>query len=65
MSGLDSPPLPTELMYLWNEYCEIKKGSSDLTWESVKAYKELSGVNFSPWEVSIMMQLDIERRTNG
>lgn len=62
---MDAPVLDEELQYLWNEYCEIVKGCDRITWESLDSYQRLTGINLTPWESSIMIELDRMRKRNG
>lgn len=49
-------------MYLWNEYCRIRKGCSCVDWQVLDSYCERSGVNLSPWESELMLDIDLIRR---
>lgn len=65
MEGSEPPELPSEIAYIWNDYCQIIKGCERLTWSELRSYGKLTGINLTPWESSIMIELDMVRRTSG
>lgn len=61
----NKPELDIDLVYLWNKYVEVKQGCERLTFSEIAAYGQLTGYEFSPWEVDILIQIDSLRRENG
>jgi len=61
----DKPDLDDNLTYLWNDYCDIRKGCENISYLELQAYQNVSGNNLTPWEVSMMLELDLIRRQNG
>ncbi len=60
-----APELPDELAYLWELYADIKKGSDCVTWLDLDHYQNVTGSILSPWEASLMIDIDMVRRKHG
>lgn len=58
---LEPPPLPDELDYLWLQYTAIRKGCKRLTWREIDAYCRVTGCVLTPWETTLMLDLDLIR----
>lgn len=47
---------PAELDYLWECFCEVKRGKLDYT--ELRNWADLTGRDLSPKEVEIIMQIN-------
>lgn len=59
------PPLHDFLKYLWEIYLDILKGSDRVGYNEINNYREAVGVELTPWETSLIIDIDTERRSNG
>jgi hypothetical protein len=64
----DVPPLPIELAYLWEWFCEISQGISGngfgpalITWDVLATWALLMGNNPEPWECICIIRLSALR----
>lgn len=62
---LDSEPdIPGVVLDLWLWFWELDSGrqsgmsSNPLSWGDIKDWAELTGVNLTPWEVSVIKAMD-------
>jgi hypothetical protein len=61
---LETPPLPDELVYLWNYFCRLssrrRSGFSiePIGWQDLAAFIHLTGVRLAPWEIQLIEMLD-------
>ena len=46
-------------------YMDIKSGCKDLSLIELDAYQNISGVEFSPWEASTMLDIERLRKSHG
>jgi len=51
--------------YLWNEFCKIAKGSSEITYQAIDNYQNVTGVTLTPVEVELMIDVELIRRKHG
>lgn len=58
----DKPTLEPNLVYLWDLYITIKNGCDDLTYTVIASYMGLSGIDLTPWEVSILIDIEVLRK---
>lgn len=58
------PILSGEADYLWEMYTEIKGGCDKIGYIELDAYQRVTGDALEQWEAKLMIQLDLERRTN-
>lgn len=65
MEGVRSPELPLELVYLWEAYFDVKKGCDCIEWLDLDHYQNVTGSILSPWEASLMIDIDMVRRRHG
>lgn len=61
----ERPKLREECLYLWSLYIEIQKGSDSVGYLEIDAYKRLIGADLTPWQVSLMIEIDLIRRRHG
>lgn len=61
----DCPDIPFYIEHIWEWYWQIKKGiqpgfsgSPPLTWDGIKAWKELLNIQIRPIEVEILYEID-------
>ena len=54
---LEGPPLPDEVAYLWQWFCDMVGGES-LTHTEISAWSELNRIHLEPREVEVIRQLD-------
>lgn len=64
-SLLDKPDLNNDLVYLWNMFVEIRRGCEKIGFIDIDAYSRVTGVEFSSWECSLMIEIDEAWRNNG
>jgi len=68
IDALIAPPLSFEVEYLWSEYVHIKSGVSGdggIQYRDLDAYQRVTGVELSPWESSLIFEIDRLRKKNG
>jgi len=53
------------MVYLWNLYIEIKANCEFLTYSELESFAGFSGVELSPWEASLMLELERLRKKHG
>jgi len=58
----NKPRLPRALSYIWETYASISKGCEQVTYQGIKAYCDLTGENITPWEVTMIIEIDLLRR---
>lgn len=61
----EKPALNYKSCYLWDLFLEIRKGCDSIGYESIKAYSDVMGVNLTPWECSVLIDIDQIWRKNG
>lgn len=61
----EKPELPDKLQYLWSEYGEICRGCEMIGYREIDSYNQVSGNGLSPWEASLIIEIDMIRRKNG
>ena len=61
----ERPTLQENLIYIWNLYTDIKKGCDGLSFVDLDAYQRITGVIITPWEASIMLEIENLRVSNG
>lgn len=54
-----------DAQYMWTDYCDIKKGCSEVTYATLDHYQDVTGVNLTPIEAGLMIDIDLIRRKNG
>lgn len=61
----DCGPFPDELSYLYEIFHEMNNGRggngfgpNSLSYTEIMAYSGLSGIQFEPWEISVVRKLD-------
>lgn len=55
--ALDIPPCPDGLEYLWERYCQIKRGQP-LTWSELQAWQQMTGTPLMGWEAETIMRIE-------
>jgi hypothetical protein len=62
------PEIPDALVYLWNWFCELDAarggsgfGINPLSYNEIKAWATLMGVQPAPWEVAAIKRIDSVR----
>lgn len=67
-SELAGPPFPRPLSYLWALFVEIADGLENggwgppvVTWQSLQAWSQLTGVTLDPREACILVRLGVVR----
>lgn len=50
---------------MWEKYLAIKKGCESIGYVEIDAYQRLTGAELEPWQVDLMLELDVVRRNNG
>ena len=62
------PPMPWQLSYLWQDFCELSMGLPQngmgppvVTWEAMHAWCEFSGIALEPWEARTLIILGQKR----
>ena len=63
--GEIKPDLDYKTVYLWNEYMAIKSSCETLGLIELDAYQRIYGIEFSPWEASVMLELERLRKSHG
>jgi len=58
----EKPDLPSEAAYVWGLYVEIRAGVESVGIVELDAYQRLTGVNISPWECSVLLQIEGTRK---
>lgn len=61
----DPPELPPSLIQVWNLYVEIKGGCDSVTTEAIYYFCVMNGDKISPWELSVLIDIDRVRIKNG
>jgi len=61
----NKPTLPRALSYIWECYADISKGCERVTYQELKAYCDLTGEQLTPWESTLIVEIDELRRING
>ena len=51
--------------YMWQMYCEIKKGCDEVDYATLAHYQSVSGVTLTPIEAELMIDVDLIRRKHG
>lgn len=59
------PVLDSNLVYIWDYYLDIKKGCDTVGYLEIDAFQRVAGVDFTPWEASMILELDKVRKANG
>lgn len=55
----EAADLPPHLNYLWSAYVTLKNAAGGtVTFEQIRAYTELTGEAFDPWEVGALRAVD-------
>ncbi len=62
---LNAPQMPDNLEYLWQEYIDIRKGCDQLSYIVIDAYQDVMGYELSPFEIDLLLEVDLLRRTSG
>lgn len=63
-SELAVPPFPVALGYIWRAFCRLHARRSSgftinpITWPDIDAFTRLSGQRLTPWEISLVEELD-------
>lgn len=59
------PEFPRVLSYLWARFTRLRNrrtsngfGSNPITWQDMVFFSQLTGVQFRPWEIEIIEDLD-------
>ena len=52
---LDSVNVPLEGQYLWNVFWSL---TGRMNFQEMKAYSELHGITFSPWEMETLLLME-------
>jgi len=60
-----APDLPRDFAHIWNAFIELHNargsggfGPCAITYSEIAAYRDLTGVDLSPWEVKVIRALD-------
>ena len=53
----NAPPIPEGCEYLWHLFIDMKN-AGPVTYSEMVAYREMTGVHLSPFEVDCMRRLD-------
>ena len=61
----NEPALDERLIYLWALYLDVKSGCKDVTRSALVSYTVINGVEFTPWESSVMLDIDKLRVSSG
>ena len=66
-AGLIGPEFPDVLEHLWAAFTELhsgrhytERGGSPLTYEGIKAWSDLTGIQLSPFDLRVIKALDAE-----
>ncbi len=59
------PDFPKDVEIIWCKYLAIKKGCERIGYQELSAYTHITGDNLTPWEVDLLIDLDILRRSDG
>jgi len=59
------PVLPDNLKHVWKEYGDIRKGCENIGYVELIAYQQATGNRLSPFECSLMLDLEVARKSNG
>jgi hypothetical protein len=57
---LKIPEVPGFIYYLWNWFLELRNGSA-ISYQEIKAWSDLKGIDIDPVEVDIIKALDNEQ----
>lgn len=58
--------LPPEYRFIWEDFLQLNStrpsgfGVSPISYSEIKAYSELYGIDFEPWEVTLIKLFDAE-----
>ncbi|WP_425048810.1 phage tail assembly chaperone [Pseudomonas nitroreducens] len=55
---LQTPPIPSELAYLWPLFFEIRRTPDPLTYTELRNWCDLKRIRLDPLEVDVLMRLD-------
>lgn len=61
-------PLRTELQALWDVYARLsytRQADGGVLPSEIEAYGRLHGLRFTPWEASVLLDMDIAARAAG
>lgn len=61
----NKPDLPSEGLYLWLMYRDIRKGCENIGYAEIAAYQQVTGDILTHWEVDLMIEIDLARRLSG
>ena len=60
------PAIPTPLEHVWAWFQDLNRGrggngfgANPLSWADIKAWMDLTGARPSPWEISLLKNLDL------
>jgi len=59
------PTLPDNLKHVWKEYGDVRKGCENIYYVDLVAYQQITGNKLSPFECSLMLDLEDLRKANG
>jgi hypothetical protein len=64
--GLDGPDFPTLLSHIWSAFVALSSGRTmgfsgpnPITYDQIKAWKELTNTPLSSWEVEAIKRVDV------
>lgn len=59
------PDYDDNISTLWELYIRLNKGSKDITYADIAAFQSLTDITLTPWEIDLMLDIDILRRKDG
>jgi hypothetical protein len=63
ISGM--PEFTKDVEIMWNEYLRVNKGCDRITYSEIASYQTVTGKTLTPWEIDLMLDIDILRRSDG
>jgi len=57
--------MPAELDYIWGIYIDLRKGCDNVGYVELDAYQRVTGLLLSLWEIELLLDVDLIRRSNG
>lgn len=59
------PEYDDNVSAMWELYIKLNKGSHELSYADIVAFQSLTDMRLTPWEVDLMLDIDIMRRKDG
>ena len=59
------PEFGGDVAIIWAKYLRLNKGCDSVGYAEIDAYCRLTGDNVNPWEIDLLIDLDVMRRVHG